>query len=546
MGNVFKKQNKFNEALNSYKQALNLKPDFTGALSNFGSVLQHYSFEKQDQEIEKIIILLFDRKTLVRPRNIARTVISLVKLDPYLSNELCLGLKIEDLTSLNNIILKLLKLPLLIKLMGLVPVPEISIERMFTKIREKLLLFNSELKNSKEILEFQIALALQCYTNEYIYLINDAEIKALEELEISILSLLKKGKQPTPTVVLCMASYKALYQYEWNNKITVNEYIEEVFKRQVTEPGYEFKLKSRIPILEEITNKISSKVREQYESNPYPRCVDTKLIFNPLFIYEMVNGSKLKLFDNSIIDVKKPKILIAGCGTGQHSLFTKSNFKNSTVLAVDLSLSSLAYAKRKTEEYNYSDIEYMQADILDLKKLGREFDIVESVGVLHHMDDPMAGWRVLTSCLKKGGLMKIGLYSELARKNIVKIREKFKKYDTCLNKKEIIDFRKTLCDLKNDDYRFFYRFNDFFSLSEFRDLLLHIQEHRFTIPQIQSNLAELGLKFCGFDDDTIIQNFKLANVEKFDLYDLNKWRLYEEANPIAFIGMYQFWCQKVV
>ena len=46
----------------------------------------------------------------------------------------------------------------------------------------------------------------------------------------------------------------------------------------------------------------------------------------------MVNGLKLKLFDDSLINVKKPKILIAGCGTGQHSLFTKSNFKNSTIV----------------------------------------------------------------------------------------------------------------------------------------------------------------------------------------------------------------------
>ena len=36
----------------------------------------------------------------------------------------------------------------------------------------------------------------------------------------------------------------------------------------------------------------------------------------------------------------------------------------------------------------------------------------------------MAGWKVLTGCLKQGGLMKIGLYSELARqKASAKIRD---------------------------------------------------------------------------------------------------------------------------
>ena len=57
----------------------------------------------------------------------------------------------------------------------------------------------------------------------------------------------------------------------------------------------------------------------------------------------------------------------------------------------------------------------MQADILKLEKLDRRFDIVESAGVLHHMDQPMKGWKVLVDCLNEGGLMKIGLYSELAR-----------------------------------------------------------------------------------------------------------------------------------
>ena len=65
----------------------------------------------------------------------------------------------------------------------------------------------------------------------------------------------------------------------------------------------------------------------------------------------------------------------------------------------------------------------MQADILDLGKLDRKFDIIESSGVLHHLDDPMAGWRSLTDCLELGGLMKIGLYSELARQHIVRMRE---------------------------------------------------------------------------------------------------------------------------
>ena len=138
---------------------------------------------------------------------------------------------------------------------------------------------------------------------------------------------------------------------------------------------------------------------------------------------KVVDTIKLKLHDNKITEVDKPEILIAGCGTGQHSIGTAARFKFSKVLAIDLSLSSLAYAKRKTEELGIENINHMQADILDLRQLNKQFDIIESSGVLHHMDNPMAGWKALKDCLKPGGLIKIGLYSEIARQHIVEMRK---------------------------------------------------------------------------------------------------------------------------
>ena len=156
--------------------------------------------------------------------------------------------------------------------------------------------------------------------------------------------------------------------------------------------------------------------------NPYPRWLELAVPPTSKSISTVVNDIKLRITDLSASEIKKPKILIGGCGTGQHAIETATRFKDCEVLAVDLSLSSLAYARRKTEELGLTNIEYMQADILDLGSLNRQFDIVESAGVLHHMEDPMAGWKVLTDCLKPGGLMKIGLYSELARKNIVQMR----------------------------------------------------------------------------------------------------------------------------
>ncbi len=71
--------------------------------------------------------------------------------------------------------------------------------------------------------------------------------------------------------------------------------IQDVFNRQVEEPNQEEKLKLDIPILEEITNKVSSKVRNQYEKNPYTRWVNLGLRVEPAPISKVVEELKLKI-----------------------------------------------------------------------------------------------------------------------------------------------------------------------------------------------------------------------------------------------------------
>ena len=90
-----------------------------------------------------------------------------------------------------------------------------------------------------------------------------------------------------------------------------------------------------------------------------------------------------------------------------------------------------------------------------------------------------------------------------------------------------------------------FSWSDFYSLSEFKDLLFHVKEHRFTILKIKDHLDKLGLKFCGFETKKIVSHFTQTNRDTDDPYNLYKWHTYEEANPRAFTGMYQFWCQKV-
>ena len=187
----------------------------------------------------------------------------------------------------------------------------------------------------------------------------------------------------------------------------------------------------------------------------------------------------------------------------------------------------------------------MNADILKLRKLEMQFHIIESVGVLHHMDNPMAGWKVLVDCLKDGGLMKIGLYSELARQQILEIRNEISQFNVGTSDADMKSFRKLLIDSEKNRYKQVMSWPDFYNLSELRDLLFHVQEYRFNIPQIQECLEELGLKFCGFTNKALLRRFGKSNTGVKDPYNLDKWHLYEKSYPSTFSSMYQFWCQKI-
>jgi SAM-dependent methyltransferase len=187
----------------------------------------------------------------------------------------------------------------------------------------------------------------------------------------------------------------------------------------------------------------------------------------------------------------------------------------------------------------------LQADILKLNQLKQKFNIIESVGVLHHMDEPMAGWRVLKDLLKPGGLMKIGLYSELARQHIAEVRKEITLQKVGTSETDIKKFRQSLIESHDEYHQQLTKSSDFFSLSTLRDLIFHVQEHRFTIPQIKECLEKLGLKFCGFENKDVISNFKKFHRKEVDIYDLALWHQYEENNSRSFGGMYVFWCQKL-
>src|SRR6202023_1719735 len=203
-------------------------------------------------------------------------------------------------------------------------------------------------------------------------------------------------------------------------------------------------------------------------------------------------------------------------------------FPKAHILAIDISRTSLAYARRKSRELGLTNIEYGQADILKLASLGRRFDVIETVGVLHHLADPAAGWRVLLSLLRPHGLMLVGLYSATARQSLAAARtfiaeRGYRAADIRACRQELIQ-------------RFgMSPFRDFSSTSGCRDLLFNVMEHQFTMPQIEEFLDENRLTFLGFEQlpPDVLRQFQQQFPDAGALRDLGSWHTFEQMHPLT-------------
>ena len=76
-----------------------------------------------------------------------------------------------------------------------------------------------------------------------------------------------------------------------------------------------------------------------------------------------------------------------------------------------------------------------------------------------------------------------------------------------------------------------------------RDLIFHVQEHRYTIPKIQDLLKKFDLEFLGFTNSSIKKEYSIY-LEDLKNTSLENWNNFEINNQDIFIEMYQFWVKK--
>jgi len=317
----------------------------------------------------------------------------------------------------------------------------------------------------------------------------------------------------------------------------------ELLTRQGPQKNRELELSEKLGSLSASQDPVSQKVQAQYEESPYPRWRGLRS-GGELALPVLLNSLFPFLSFPSIS--KRPKVLIAGCGTGRHALRTASRLTGADVMAIDLSRSSVAYGMRQTEELLIENLRFAQADIAALPKDLGVYDLIECCGVLHHMDDPEAAWSGLLRHLAPRGLMKIALYSEQARQDVVAVRDLVGEMLGSLNLEEMRELRQQLLSLPEDHPAApVTQELDFYSLSGCRDFLFHQQEQRFDLARIESALSSLKLEFLGFEftDPHVLRGYQQKFPSDSTSRNLDNWAALEQEVPSLFRGMYQFWCR---
>jgi SAM-dependent methyltransferase len=430
------------------------------------------------------------------------------------------------------------------------PVRIIAMERWLTALRAAIL--RVALAERPDIggdgLAFCAALAQQCFINEYVFTVTSLEAAQVEQLETLVTTALTRGEIVSPLRLLAFAMYTPLNMLTNAQVLMERKWpsgVDAVVTQQVREPLEEQQLRASIPVLTPIGDGVTAQVRQQYEENPYPRWVRLGPPPNPLRVLDDYIRQLFPMASFRPVGQQgRLDALVAGCGTGRHALEVAQGYRDARVLGVDLSLASLSSAKRKRPVALSDAIEFAQADILNIGSLDRRFDLINAGGVLHHMGEPLGGWRALIKLMKPNGLMQVGLYSAHARKEIVAARNLIAERGYSASQDDIRRCRQELLAMPKPFK--FVTLADFFTISECRDLMFHVHEKQFTIPEIKVFLVENDLKFIGFEFGPQPHAYHCDVFARngWSTGDLDRWDDYERANPDIFASMYIFWVQK--
>lgn len=301
--------------------------------------------------------------------------------------------------------------------------------------------------------------------------------------------------------------------------------------------------KAAISLIMSDPQTVSTAVAKLYDTYPFPPepLLDEappgyNWRWNWLAAYNFCTGRKPQKQDIRILD--------AGCGSGVSTEYLVHLNPQAQVVGIDLSAGTLEVAKERCQRSGADRVEFHHLSLYDVEQLPGEFDLINCVGVLHHLPDPVRGIQALAKKLAPGGLMHIFVYGELGRWEIqlmqkaIALLQGDKKGDY---RDGVAVGRKVFASLPENN-RIVKRAKELWSLENhkdecFADMYVHPQEIDYNIETLFALIDASGLEFIGFSNPSFWQLERLLDqapdlIERAQkLSDRQRYRLIELLDP---------------
>jgi SAM-dependent methyltransferase len=258
--------------------------------------------------------------------------------------------------------------------------------------------------------------------------------------------------------------------------------------------------------MEATPSQISQAVADLYDTYPFP---PEPLLDEPPpgFNWRWDWAAAYNFCTGQMPSRQDIRILDAGCGTGVSTDSLVHLNPHARVTAIDLSPGALKVAQERCQRSGADRVEFHHLSLFDVDQLPGQFDLINSVGVLHHTPDPIRGIQALASKLAPGGLMHIFVYGELGRWEIKLMQQAISMLqgDKRGDYPDGVEIGRSIFASLPANNRLVKREQERWAIENhkdecFADMYVHPQEIDYNIDTLFELIDAAGLEFIGFSN----------------------------------------------
>lgn len=252
-------------------------------------------------------------------------------------------------------------------------------------------------------------------------------------------------------------------------------------------------------------------VQEQYEVLPYPHrdpARELEVLRQPMLcelprVQALAWGRSRHLGGR---DLSTLRVLDAGCGTGDNTVFLAQQLRDAgaEVVALDFSAAALEVNRARLDQRGLANVRHVLAPIEEAPGLDLgEFDLIVCTGVLHHLASPLDGLRALRSMLKPDGVIAVMVYARYGREPVYLMQSLLQRLapPSMPPAQRLRVLRRALEGLPRGSRTLRGILDAPHFLGEVTqsdagayDLLLHTQDRPYTVPEVHEWMDEAGMR----------------------------------------------------